>query len=779
MKRLIALGLLGVIAVPAMAIDITAAVRAANAATVTRIEGQPFNANDDYSVSALFDGGYTSNTRWLEGMKPSESSPIVIQYDIDENFWMGNRPLNVVVKSFTLYNTYIAADAKVRAPTVFALSASRDGAAWTTLYAVDSSSPVTDWATGTSDSAPKSHTFEIPANRQGAYLHYRFTITGNNGASGSTSALELVLEGDVTPCAVEGATPSVFADAAFWFRGATDLDGDGILDDGEFSNALRLGISGDGSHGCTVRGATTEARIQRVAVDEPYRSASVETDVIELCPPFENDNGTWKMQGGYVAPSGCTLAPTNVGPYSAVMRVSVDNPTTNDLMTVASFGYDYSRALGLQFMFKSSGGNHEKFRPYIAFGNGKNIDFSLSDSAGFRLTTNKWIDVAITLGGGKVTVYTCPAGGGLVVESHDIPANLGTATPSYNLHLGNDGYADSMAVMNRKGSCAMSGRIAQFAVWGRCLTTEEVCSAFGAPRPDLFLLGVPNGSSAEFAGGTSSAASAEGKDGCASMPRSLTAENPSVAISFNATSRDAGMAQVLRVSTANQTGAGRFSASLNGTAIGEADYAGIKTVPLFVPKDLVRPGANTLTLTRLSGGALDIDAVALGGSIGLGDNNGGYYDEFRRANRSGAYGVYEVFDTFCGNVADIPEGVYAPGSKFGSTAVYAFSNVTFRVHVDPAVTALRCGHRFTAKLRQTVQDDEMPVRITLDGATVWTGGLAKNVPRDCSFSVPELAAGDHLISCVNEGSTVGKSFMADYYSFQVLKPSTGTMIVFR
>ena len=62
MKRLIAFGLLGVIAVPAMAIDITAAVRAANAATVTRISGQA-RADGQFDVAALFDGGYTANTR--------------------------------------------------------------------------------------------------------------------------------------------------------------------------------------------------------------------------------------------------------------------------------------------------------------------------------------------------------------------------------------------------------------------------------------------------------------------------------------------------------------------------------------------------------------------------------------------------------------------------------------------------------------------------------------------------------------------------------------------
>ena len=110
----------------------------------------------------------------------------------------------------------------------------------------------------------------------------------------------------------------------------------------------------------------------------------------------------------------------------------------------------------------------------------------------------------------------------------------------------------------------------------------------------------------------------------------------------------------------------------------------------------------------------------------------------------------------------------------------AFSNVTFRVHVDPAVAALRCGHRFAAKLRQTTaQNDEVPVRITLDGVTVWSGALAYNVPKNCSFTVYGLAAGDHLISCVNEGSTVGKSFMADYYSFQVLRPPTGAVVIFR
>lgn len=758
------------------ATDITAAVRAAGAATVTRKKGNAWSGGS-FDVSALFDGsqGVQATERWMEDMKPTESSPIVIQYDIDENFWPGGRPSDIVVTSFTLYDTWGAADARKRAPTVFSLSASENGTDWTVLYAVDKNSPVTDWAEGASDmERPRSHTFGIPAKLQGSYRHYRFTVTANNGDS-ATSASELILEGDFKPYANGGSATSVFADAAYWFRGAADRNDDGVLQDGELSNALRLGLPNDKSHGCTVAGSAAAAQIVTATVDEPYAAASVERRVLALRPPMTQGEQDVKIQSGYVEVTGCSLPVTNVGPYSAVLRFSLDDMQGQTYKHIAAFGYGYSSKQGFLLTTYLNPGNG-RYVLALMFGGGKNVEFrNAFREDGFALKTNMWVDVAFVIGGGKVTLYTCPAGGAMMVETQDLPTELGTGTAGYNLRLGAE---EATAEPSSADSArrAMNGRFAQVAVWGRCLSEDEVRTAFGAPCPDLWNLGVPNGVSAEFAGGKSAAATIDSKDECAEMPPCLAAENPSVTLTFDVPSRQAGLAQVLRIRTASQTKAGRLSASLNGTALGEADYAPFETVSLFVRKSLIVSGANTLTLTRLDGGTLDIDALALGGSFRLGERNGDVWNEFLRTD---ARGFADAFDTYGGNVAEVVQQVFPEGHKAADGAD-TFSNVCFRVHVDPVVAALGLPYRFTARLRQTTLEGDLPVRLTLDGVPMTSVGLVKDVFTDCSFTVETIEPGDHLISCVNDcPSGTSDGFLADCYTFEIRSQPQGLMMIVR
>ena len=51
--------------------------------------------------------------------------------------------------------------------------------------------------------------------------------------------------------AAHGAT-NVFDDAAFWFRGGKDKNGDGYMDYGEFFDDLRATTPNDGNHNMTM-----------------------------------------------------------------------------------------------------------------------------------------------------------------------------------------------------------------------------------------------------------------------------------------------------------------------------------------------------------------------------------------------------------------------------------------------------------------------------------------------------------------------------------------------
>ena len=247
MKIVIA-GAIGVFfAASAAAVDITAVMREANAATVSYVSGTGNAYSSDYDCGNLFDGNYESTGRWLDKNKPSADKPIVISYVIDPLWTPQTRPVDIVVSSFTLHLNCNSTDRIKRMPTVFSLEASDDGESWTTLYAVDPDNPVIDWEVG----KVEYRKFEIPSGKRGNYRMFRFCVTGNNGG-GYTGAQELVLEGDLIPVAVDQAAITVFSDAMYWFRGAEDKNGDGVLQSGEMVNALRLSDPDHSTHTCTV-----------------------------------------------------------------------------------------------------------------------------------------------------------------------------------------------------------------------------------------------------------------------------------------------------------------------------------------------------------------------------------------------------------------------------------------------------------------------------------------------------------------------------------------------
>jgi hypothetical protein len=147
------------------------------------------------------------------------------------------------------------------------------------------------------------------------------------------------------------------------------------------------------------------------------------------------------------------------------------------------------------------------------------------------------------------------------------------------------------------------------------LSAEEVRQVFAWPGTDLVRLGTANESAQEFAGGA--------------VPTT---------INFNVAAKDAGLPQVLRVSATSASAAGSFNVLVNGAAAGSITVAPGRTATLFVKKDLTVAGANTLTLTRMSSNPVAIDAIALGGSIQIG-NADDLFSEFAPETYGG-----KVFD---------------------------------------------------------------------------------------------------------------------------------------
>lgn len=730
-------------AISAFAVDITAVVRAANAATLRLVEGVPYNEDNPvgvgntYGAGCLFDGNYGGDGRWICKTKPTEDDPITVEYAVNRNLTVNGRFVKIVVKSFSLHLTCSSgANREKRMPTVFSLQASRDGASWTTLYAVDPSYPVNNWKAGTVE----VRKFEIPEEKQGCYWQYRFVVTANNGYT-DTMAQELVLDGDLVPLEPLAGSADVFSDASFHFRGARDMNHDGVFQPEEFIDARYLGDPTRLVQPCSVEGPSTNVRLCEETVVAPYRGgARSGVSVLHFDQPswFPDETGASEVAlTGYVKIPG-ELPVTNAGPFTAVLRLKCDGllDPNNSYNRVANFGYDRATTSGFSLMFEKLG-NKGQLIPRIAFGaNASDQPRFGTDENGFMISTNEWVDLAVTLGEGKINVYWCGENDCLMAMEKPLPDGLGSSKYLSEILLGGH-IATEIPKSNKDDWGVFRGSIAQFAVWGRCLSQDEILQAFGSPRPDLWRMGVSNGSSVEF-GDSARATTVDTADDCRLMPAWLTPSTPEAQVSFTVDDAFADRLQVLRILTTARSESGKLSAAIGTWKSSVISFDGADEILIDIPATCLGTGEKTLVLKHESGGELEFDSLSLGGSLQIGDENGGFYQFTRTANHG--VGGYD----FCsGNPAEVLN--YA--TPFGERP--KLSNVVVRVCV-PAALASR-QYRFSAQFYQTYSETPVPVSVRLNGVILRGLTLAQRTATDCVIPKITLNPGVNVFELVHDG----------------------------
>ena len=222
-----------------------------------------------------------------------------------------------------------------------------------------------------------------------------------------------------------------------------------------------------------------------------------------------------------------------------------------------------------------------------------------------KVKPNEWTDFAVTVKNRRLTIYSYQESSSNI-NIYEVNGNSGTTTgsPLSRVALGCS-YVDGGCGYGYNSTAqrirAFRGSIQSFASWERALSADEVRQVFAWPSPDLARLGTANNSAQEFEGGAAP-----------------------TTVNFNVAAKDAGLPQVLRVSATSTSAAGTFSVSVNGTASGSLSVTPGKTTTFYVKKNLTVAGANTLTLTRTSADPVTIDAIALGGSIQLGNADGSF-----------------------------------------------------------------------------------------------------------------------------------------------------------
>ena len=428
----------------------------------------------------------------------------------------------------------------------------------------------------------------------------------------------------------------VFSDAASWHRGFV---GSGPFSNGsttQFPESLKLGDAANASHAVAVSGYTKEdanqitLRTERVV----YPYANVTNDeTVGYFPQKVVQNGNYCAIYSEVLKPNATFVVSNANEYTYFVRFRWDGPVdrwntskvTNTLAEafIINAGWNWNNKSGMMIGLHKDG--------YLRYSGGEDNygNFSIT------VRTNVWTDCAVVAKNGRLTAYLCQAGGLLQTNSVTLTANsLGENPTSSEIRLGGLQGESYWNIPQNYGDGGdnlwkvFRGSLHSFASWPRALSANEVRQVFAWPKTDLVRFGTINGSSLEFAGGTSSATTAGAQNDNALMPATLAAEHPSVTIAFNVPEQSAGLGQVLRI-TGTGSGTLKADVSVNGTAAGAIVVSGGRTALLFLSGDLLHAGANTLTLTRTSStGDIAFDSIALGGGFQIGKQDDDELSDF-------------------------------------------------------------------------------------------------------------------------------------------------------
>ena len=400
----------------------------------------------------------------------------------------------------------------------------------------------------------------------------------------------------------------VFSDAKSWHQGFVDTNGDGYLNIGagkmEFSESLLLADQNNAAHTVTfgplgyskeVDGVHTGVVLRTENVVNPYTKVSWSETVGYL--PQDSDVTNDKYWSAGIFPD----APFTVNmdeECTFFMRFRWDGTFPSPGNNSAFLGAGNNAGYGFQLSITAAA-HYSLYSANI-------LSKTWNGASDATLAADKWTDFAITVSNRHVTIYSIQEGDreiSTMTADGSSGRPSGAADSTIILGLGMEGAFGWGGVATASRIRAFRGSIQSYASWSRALSADEVRQLFAWPSSDLVRLGTANDSTQEFAGGAAP-----------------------TTFSFDVAAKDAGLAQVLRVTATSTSAAGTFSVSLNGVTIGSLTVSPGKTALFPIKKNLTVSGANTVTLTCTSADPVAIDAIALGGGIQIGNANGSSAD---------------------------------------------------------------------------------------------------------------------------------------------------------
>ncbi|MBQ6471496.1 MAG: hypothetical protein IJJ33_05905, partial [Victivallales bacterium] len=332
----------------------------------------------------------------------------------------------------------------------------------------------------------------------------------------------------------------VFSDAKSWHQGFVDVNGDGYLNKGsgkmEFPESLLLAEPNNAAHTVTfgpnnyskeISGVHTGVVLRTENVVNPYTKVSWSETVGYFPQDSDVDSNSYWTAGLF------PNEPFTVnmdGECTFFLRFRWDGTFPAPDKGINFFAAGNPSGYGFQLSIGTAG----RYGIYSATIIGSKTWNGASDA---KLAADKWTDFAITVSNRHVTVYSIQEG-----DKHicTMTVNGGSSNPSgaanssIVLGLAQEGAFDwNSGLSTATRAQAFRGSIQSYAAWDRALSADEVRQVFAWPASDLVRLGTANDSVQEFVNG----------------------EVPTT-FSFDVAAKDAGLAQVLRVTATSTSEAG-------------------------------------------------------------------------------------------------------------------------------------------------------------------------------------------------------------------------------
>ena len=560
----------------------------------------------------------------------------------------------------------------------------------------------------------------------------------------------------------------VFSDAAFWFSGASDANGDHAFDTGDLRDVRHMdnashNLNSSFKVGCYKK----DIVITNMPVVHPHAAISNEN---ETCIYFTQPVNA----SDQILPVGIQLPDLfNIGfqsNFTAVVRFRWEGPTTDDRMSyLISLGYAGSQG-GLAFGIGSTG-NLRSYFPKSGF-----QDHGTNES--YAIHSNVWADVALVVETGTMKVYRvmedyAMESGQWHIWSGSLPKAERTndVTTSSRFAIGYNGATLADGPRSKASTAAWNvfrGQISQVAIWGRALSAHEVAEAFGC-RADKLRIGVPDGGSGEFAGSSLSGSPDKPED-WRNYSGTLTSASPTLTLNVTLSAQEAALPLKLGVTAATGSASGDMVVSANDqTAESHPVLAGHEK-SFFIPANLLREGDNAIALTWRGSGTFALDALTLGGSwqLGRADNS---LAEFGKRNRYRT--TYYLYGT--NTWSRFNNGI---GSDAGMATNTAVINMSSASAGDEHILEVPLWCSTTGDYAS------LPVEVYLNGslrASLDVSSRSMSSPDLLKVRLAdgELKPGANTLTFVNAYGSGGTAVCYDYIRVTALPPPKATTILMR